>query len=376
MILPNRKLAIDLLFILKDFLKCKFFLMKKEIKTFPFEVKSTQEESNYFTFEGYASTFNNIDYGDDVVVRGAFANSLAKNSQVSILWQHQMSEPVGVSYQLYEDDNGLVVKGRMPKEDTLVSGRIIPQMRIGSIKEMSIGFNTKNFDITKDGTRILKEIDLHEISLVTKAMNPRATVNSFKSFAGNTKLPLAPRERSWDGTQAEQRIREYTNSIEAPSEDYRKYFMYFDGQEPNLFGSYKLLYADIINGEPHIVPRAVFAIAGILEGARGGVNISEADKNRIKPVINQLYKRMANEFNDDAMVSPLLKSFESLKDIEATLKTYGFSNNEAKTLISKVKEFSSKRDASEDGQRDVDLKQQQLKQFEQELKNIINKLNK
>lgn len=350
--------------------------MKKEIKTFPFEVKSTQEESNYFTFEGYASTFNNIDYGDDVVVRGAFANSLAKNSQVSILWQHQMSEPVGVSYQLYEDDNGLVVKGRMPKEDTLVSGRIIPQMRIGSIKEMSIGFNTKNFDITKDGTRILKEIDLHEISLVTKAMNPRATVNSFKSFAGNTKLPLAPRERSWDGTQAEQRIREYTNSIEAPSEDYRKYFMYFDGQEPNLFGSYKLLYADIINGEPHIVPRAVFAIAGILEGARGGVNISEADKNRIKPVINQLYKRMANEFNDDAMVSPLLKSFESLKDIEATLKTYGFSNNEAKTLISKVKEFSSKRDASEDGQRDVDLKQQQLKQFEQELKNIINKLNK
>ncbi len=346
--------------------------MKKEIKTFPFKVKATDEENNFFTFEGYASTFNNIDYGDDVVVKGAFADSLAKNSQVPILWQHQMSEPIGVSYELYENDKGLVIKGKLPKDDTLVSGRIIPQMKVGSIKEMSIGFRTKNFDMSKDGVRILKEIDLIEISLVTKGMNSRALVDrdSFKSFVTTTKLSLAPRDRNWDGTQAEQRIRQYTNSIEAPSEDYRKYFMYFDGQNPDLFGSYKLLYADIINGEPYIIPRAVFAIAGILNGARGGVDISDNDKNRIKPVINQLYKRMSEEFEDDSIISPLTKSFESLKDIEQTLKAYGFSNNEAKTLISKVKEFSSKRDAGEDSQRDVDTKQKIIT----DLNNFINNL--
>lgn len=344
--------------------------MKKEIKTFPFEVKSTQEVDNIFTFEGYASTFNNIDYGDDMVIRGAFADSLAKNSQVPILWQHQMSEPVGVSIKLYEDDKGLFIKGNLPKDDTLVSGRIIPQMKVGSIKEMSIGFFTKDFEMLKNGIRALKQIELFEVSLVTKAMNSQALVSGFKSFAGTTKLPLAPRDRDWDSTQAERRIREYTKSNETPSQDYRKYFMYYDGQSPELFGSYKLLYADIINGEPHIVPRAVFAIAGILNGARGGVDISDNDKNRIKPIINQLYKRMADEFGDDSIISPLTKSFDSLKDIEQTLKTYGFSNNEAKTLISKVKEFSNQRNAGEDNQRDADIKQQIIT----DLNNFINNL--
>lgn len=220
--------------------------IEKEIKSFPFEVKATAEENNIFTFEGYASTFNNVDHGDDIVIRGAFSNSLAKNSQVPILWQHQMSEVIGVSVQLYEDDKGLFIKGNLPKDDTLVSGRIIPQMKVGSIKEMSIGFFTKNYDRAKDGIRLLKEIDLFEVSLVTKAMNSQALVTGFKSF-------------------------------------------------------------------------------------------------------------------------------ETLRDIEQTLKNNGFSNTEAKTLISKIKEFSSKRDASEDNQRDADAIKQKIII---DLNNFINNLNK
>lgn len=337
--------------------------MKKEIKSLPFEVKEIQEDSEYFTFEGYASTFGNIDLGDDIIVRGAFKQTLSKSPEVPVLWQHQMSEPVGKSVTLYEDDKGLYIKAILPKSDTLVAGRIIPQMKVGSIREMSIGFFTRDSEMEK-GVRLLKEIELFEVSLVTKAMNPQALVSGFKSFAGTTKLPLAPRDREWDSTAAEKRIRDYTKSTEAPSSDYRKYFMYFDGQSPDLFGSYKLLFADVINGEPHIVPRAVFSIAGILEGARGGVDIADSDKNRIKPVVNQLYKRMADEFEDDSITSPLSKSFESLKDIESTLKAYGFSNNEAKTLISKVKEFSTRREAEEKTHRDDEVKQK-----------IINDLN-
>ena len=216
----------------------------KEIKSFPFEVKATAEENNIFTFEGYASTFNNVDHGDDIVIRGAFSNSLTKNSQVPILWQHQMSEVIGVSVQLYEDDKGLFIKGNLPKDDTLVSGRIIPQMKVGSIKEMSIGFFTKNYDRSKDGIRLLKEIDLFEVSLVTKAMNSQALVTGFKSF-------------------------------------------------------------------------------------------------------------------------------ETLRDIEQTLKDNGFSINEAKTLISRIKEFSSQRDASEDNQRDADATKQKIIT---DLNNLINNL--
>ena len=46
---------------------------------------------------------------------------------------------------------------------------------------MSIGFFIEDFEI-KDDLRILKKIDLFEVSLVTKAMNPRALVTGFKSF--------------------------------------------------------------------------------------------------------------------------------------------------------------------------------------------------
>lgn len=203
--------------------------MKKEIKTFPFEVKQVQEDEEYFTFEGYASTFGNVDLGDDAIMKGAFASSLAKNSSVPVLWQHQMSEPVGKSIQLYEDQVGLFIKAILPKSDTLVSGRIIPQMKVGSIREMSIGFFTRDAEMEK-GIRLIKEIELYEVSLVTKAMNPQALVANFKSM-------------------------------------------------------------------------------------------------------------------------------ESIRDIEQSLKDLGLSNAEAKTLISKVKEFSTQREVDEKHQRDADLKQ-------------------
>lgn len=198
--------------------------MKRETKSFPFEVKATAEENNIFTFEGYASTFNNIDHGDDVVIRGAFANSLAQNSQVKILWQHQMSEPIGVSVQLYEDDKGLFIKGNLPKDDTLVSGRIIPQMKIGSIKEMSIGFFTKNFDMSKNGIRLLKEIELFEVSLVTKAMNSQALVSGFKSFDTERDIEQTLKSQGFSSTEAKtviSKIKEFSNQRDAGKDNQR-----------------------------------------------------------------------------------------------------------------------------------------------------------
>jgi len=345
-------------------------LPTREIKRLPFEMKGFAEDGEFFTFEGYASTFGNVDLGDDVIVSGAFTKSLVTNNAIPILWQHQMSEPIGVSVALTEDSKGLYIKAKLPREDSHVQGRVIPQMKVGSIREMSIGYFTKDSEM-KEGVRYIKEIELFEVSLVTKAMNPKALVSGFKSFSANYKLPLASRERAWDSTMAEERIRNLTNSTDAPSAEYRKYFMYYDGSAPELFGSYKLLFADVINGEATIVPRAIFAIAGILNGARGGVDITEADKNRIKPVINQIYKRMADEFNDNSIASPLIKSFESITEIEKSLKERGFSNTEAKTLISKIKEFSNQRDAEEkQALRDAAAKQDLAKSLESFLKQL------
>ena len=158
--------------------------MKKETKTFAFEVKNIIEDEEFFTLEGYASTFGNIDYGNDVIVKGAFMKSILEQSSVPMLHQHSMNDKIGDSIELREDDVGLYIKAILPKSDTMVSGRIIPQMKstikAGRSPEMSIGFFAILTD-TVEKIRYIKEIQLFEVSLVTKAMNSKATVTDLKS---------------------------------------------------------------------------------------------------------------------------------------------------------------------------------------------------
>lgn len=154
--------------------------MEKKYIELPFEVKAiSDDDSEFFTFEGYASTFGNVDFGDDVVVKGAFTESLSTLTPV-VLWQHDMREPIGISAEHREDEKGLFVRGKLPKDDTLVSGRVIPQMKVGSIKKLSIGYSIADFDI-KDGIRYLKKLILHEYSLVTFPMNDMAAITGMKS---------------------------------------------------------------------------------------------------------------------------------------------------------------------------------------------------
>lgn len=151
-----------------------------------FEIKSLHdddEDDRFFIFEGLASTFGNLDLVDDIVMPGAFKESIEKQLPV-ILWQHNSHEPIGMPIEIRETIEGLFIKARLPKDDTFVSGRVIPQLRIGSIKTMSIGFITIEFDIDLEDPRIRKltKVDLKEISLVTFAANPKAVITGIKSL--------------------------------------------------------------------------------------------------------------------------------------------------------------------------------------------------
>lgn len=152
-------------------------------KTVPFEIKALKEDEEFFFFEGYASTFGNADYYDDVMVKGAFASSLVKRMP-KLLWQHRMDEPVGIYESAMEDDHGLFVKGKMPKADTFVTGRVMPQMKVGSVADMSIGFSIADYDKDieiKDGIRFISKVELWESSLVTIPANDQANVLAIKS---------------------------------------------------------------------------------------------------------------------------------------------------------------------------------------------------
>ena len=153
-----------------------------EYKRLALEVKQfgdDTEDASFHFFEGLASTFGNKDFGDDIVEKGAFTETLKKITP-TILWQHDMRDPIGMPIHLEENKEGLFVKARLPTEDSLVSGRVAPQMRVGSVKSMSIGFSVEEFEI-KDGVRFIQKLTLWEISLVTLPMNDKAKVTNFKS---------------------------------------------------------------------------------------------------------------------------------------------------------------------------------------------------
>lgn len=153
----------------------------KLFKSLDLELK--QDNSGNYEFEGYASTFGNVDLGNDVVVSGAFSKSLQKDPSVPILWQHRMDEPIGKSSVLYEDQKGLKIGYKLPQDDSFVRDRVMPQIKIGSVKEMSIGYWVDDYDYdSKSGVRYLKDVSLFEVSLVTKAMNPEALITAFKSI--------------------------------------------------------------------------------------------------------------------------------------------------------------------------------------------------
>jgi hypothetical protein len=115
------------------------------------------------------------------------------------------------------------------------------------------------------------------------------SVTSFKD------LPLADRQRKWDADAAERRVRKWSGAEEKPNARYGQAFVWYDKDKKENFSSYKLPIADVIDGKLMAVPRAVFAAAAVVDGARGGVDIPEQDIPRVKSHLAKYYKKMGEE---------------------------------------------------------------------------------
>jgi len=167
--------------------------VQKDLKFLPvkFELKILHDDDPDFVFlEGYASTFDNLDLEGDIIQKGAFIRSLSKRIP-KFLWQHKLTEPIGPIIEIFEDNKGLFFRSKLPKADSLVSGRVIPQVKAGSIDSISIGFSVVDFEIKEVDNkkiRLLKEIELWEISLVTIPANPQAIVTSIQNCVSTKEI--------------------------------------------------------------------------------------------------------------------------------------------------------------------------------------------
>jgi hypothetical protein len=107
-------------------------------------------------------------------------------------------------------------------------------------------------------------------------------------------LPLADRDRSFDGGDAEQRVREWAGATEEPNERYRDAHVWYDKDNKDNFGGHKLLIADVIDGKLYAVPRAVMAAGAVMQGSRGGVDLPRDDIDRVKSHLAKYYAKMGD----------------------------------------------------------------------------------
>ncbi|WP_096785878.1 phage major capsid protein [Rhodobacter sp. CZR27] len=149
------------------------------------EIKFQSTEAGLIA--GYASPFGGEpDSAGDVVARGAYAASLKAHREAGtmplLLWQHDPTQPVGRWLDMREDEKGLHVTGRLVLE-TMRGAEAYALLKAGALNGLSIGYRTKRAERLPGGARLLTEIDLIEISLVSIPAASSARITSVKTAA-------------------------------------------------------------------------------------------------------------------------------------------------------------------------------------------------
>lgn len=142
-------------------------------------------------FSGYASVFGLRDRQNEIVAPGAFARTLAawraQGRMPAMLWMHDPEQPIGLWLTLEEDANGLAVQGQLALR-TQKGAEAYELLKMKALTGLSIGYRvvSSRFDVARKA-RVLTDLDLFEISLVTFPANEEARVRDVKSPPARSK---------------------------------------------------------------------------------------------------------------------------------------------------------------------------------------------
>ena len=101
----------------------------RQHKAVKFNLESSDENTGEFS--GYAAVFGNLDDGNDIIEKGAFAKTIAADlDRIKILALHNSSWlPVGKPLELREDEHGLFIWGKI--SDTSMGRDVMTLLRDG-----------------------------------------------------------------------------------------------------------------------------------------------------------------------------------------------------------------------------------------------------
>jgi len=212
--------------------------MNKKFMTVPFELKEANEVSRdsmkYGIIKGLASTYGNIDRGNDRVMAGAFDKTIKtykdKNRKMRMFFQHDLMSPIGAFDVFKSVDNGLYVEGQINLL-TQKGEESYYLAKQGVLTDFSIGYYIRDYKEVEEiasyddnGTPLKKtvtellELEIAEISLVTNPMNEEAIVTDIKSLEKISDISKALKAKGFSNSEANDIIYKIKQDVKARDE--------------------------------------------------------------------------------------------------------------------------------------------------------------
>lgn len=251
-------------------------------------------------------------------------------------------------------------------EGEIFDEEVAEKIRNGIIQKVSLGADYERVE-ELDDVEVIRGLRFRELSLVAVPGIPEANIKIAESADNNVKICLdgevslmekkpepkpvegakveeavvpfeetkkADEGRGWDADRAEASLRKWASSDGSGDKDkidwkkYRRGFAWYNAEEPENFGSYKLPHHEVIDGELCVVWRGVVAAMAALMGARGGVHIPDSDRRGV-------YEHLAKHYKQFDKEPP---AFEFVEEVYRAVKDGAFADKVLKDLEEKAEE--------------------------------------
>lgn len=292
---------------LKEFTKAQ---AKELVKAFQsLHIKQAKGEG---TFEVIATTEGVDRDGEVILIKGWDLKNFMKNP-VLLFGHDYWSYPIGAVTEVNAEGDKLIAKGVFARTEEGQKARQLYDD--GILKAVSVGFIPRK----REGNVII-EAELLELSFVPVPANADALDNrkQLKEFENMLKtkvevqksvVPFAPTTPAdegdeWDAGKAVESLKDWASDDEGniDFDKYKQGFAWFKSEEPDLQGSYKLPHHEVVDGTLKVVWRGVAAAMAAILGARGGVDIPDAE-------IEGVYNHLAKHYKQFDKEAPELKTY-------------------------------------------------------------------
>jgi len=332
-----------------------------------------EADDDYFYIKGYASVFENEDGNGEVVKKGAYEKSLL-TQDVAFLWQHNQTEPIGKIDKIYEDSKGLYIEARLPKADDFVRNRIIPQIKIGALNSLSVGYKRikTNFKRQPDNKIVLEltELLLKEVSLITIPANAKANFQ-YKSIATDLEtqdIGKVEKQPDWCHEKCRTDVINYIVDNNIQESEYRNYFLTQNTKKGEGLESYEMPIVEIVDQKPNLSESSLYHWA--LE-VKNKSNFENDEKEKIEHTLSKKFDQFGEKNPIKKNFVEYIEDFKSVKDFSNFLKAHNFSSKETNAFIGCLKKVNQiKTDEVESSKSSIISEQQDILEKLKQLKEL------